>query len=235
MDRLQALLAELLPGQAKKDITVLQAKAMLAGVRPRDVAGKTRRRVAAEELAELAAVDAKIKKANAELKAMVLARGSRLMDMQGVGPVVAARILADVGDVTRFADRRSFGGGSQENGAPDVAAPAPRRAASWPARTGRAVGPRLFLVFGLADPGRSRAVSVAQATCGRTSRGERRDGGQDEVVGPRGRRRHGPSGRRRPYHPKHRSQTSSRQPMTAAPRPDVIGEQWHDLARRRAQ
>ena len=30
---------------------------------------------------------------------MVLARGSRLMDLHGVGPVVAARILADVGDV----------------------------------------------------------------------------------------------------------------------------------------
>ena len=81
---------------------------MLAGVRPRDIAGKTRRRIAAEELAELIAVDAKIKKATAELKAMVLARESRLMDLHGVGPVVAARILADVGDVARFADRNRF-------------------------------------------------------------------------------------------------------------------------------
>ena len=32
VNRLQALLAELLPGQAKKDISALQAKAMLAGV-----------------------------------------------------------------------------------------------------------------------------------------------------------------------------------------------------------
>ncbi len=39
---------------------------------------------------------------------MVLARDSRLMDLHGVGPVVAARILADVGDVTRFADRNRF-------------------------------------------------------------------------------------------------------------------------------
>ena len=108
VDRLQALLAELLPGQAKRDITTGQAKAMLASVRPRDIAGKTRRRIAAEELAELVAVDAKIKKATAELKAMVLARDSRLMDLHGVGPVVAARILADVGDVTRFADRNRF-------------------------------------------------------------------------------------------------------------------------------
>ena len=106
--RLQALLAELLPGQAKRDITTGQAKKMLASVRPRDIAGKTRRRIAAEELAELIAVEEKIKKATAELKLMVLARGSRLMDIHGVGAVVAARILADVGDVARFADRNRF-------------------------------------------------------------------------------------------------------------------------------
>jgi transposase len=108
VNRLQALLAELLPGQAKKDITALQAKAMLASVRPRDIAGKTCRRVAAEELAELTAVEAKMKKATAELKVMVLARRSRLMDLRGVGPVVAARVVADVGDVSRFADRNRF-------------------------------------------------------------------------------------------------------------------------------
>ena len=39
---------------------------------------------------------------------MVHARGSTLMDLRGVGPVVAARILADVGDVARFADRNRF-------------------------------------------------------------------------------------------------------------------------------
>lgn len=108
VDRLQALLAELLPGQVKRDITTGQAKAMLASVRPRDIAGKTRRRIAAEELAELIAVEAKIKKATAELKAIVLARDSRLMDIHGVGPVVAARIIADVGDISRFADRNRF-------------------------------------------------------------------------------------------------------------------------------
>ncbi|MEO3936759.1 IS110 family transposase [Dermatophilaceae bacterium Soc4.6] len=108
VNRLQALLAELLPGQAKRDLSTAQAKAMLAGVRPRDIAGRTRRRIAVEELAELVAVEVKMKKASAELKAIVVARRSRLMDIYGVGPVVAARVLADVGDVTRFADRNRF-------------------------------------------------------------------------------------------------------------------------------
>jgi transposase len=77
-------------------------------VRPRDLAGKTRKRLALEQLTDLVAVDKKIKALSKELKAIVLSRGSRLMDLRGVGPVVAARTLADVGDVARFADRNRF-------------------------------------------------------------------------------------------------------------------------------
>ena len=86
----------------------MQAKAILASVRPRDLAGKTRRRLAAEQLADLVVVDKKVKALTKELKVMVVASGSRLMDLHGVGPVVAARTLADVGDVARFADRNRF-------------------------------------------------------------------------------------------------------------------------------
>jgi transposase len=108
VNRLQRLLSELIPGQRKPDLSALQAKAILATVRPRDIAGKTRRRMAAEELADLVAVDAKLKKIKAELKTMVLARGSTLLDIHGVGPAGAARTLADVGDVARFTDRNRF-------------------------------------------------------------------------------------------------------------------------------
>ena len=108
VNRLQRLLSELIPGRHKKDLSALQPKAMLATVRPRDIAGKTRRRIAAEELAELVAVDAKLKKIKAELTAEVLARGSTLMQIPGIGPAGAARILADVGDIARFADRNRF-------------------------------------------------------------------------------------------------------------------------------
>jgi transposase len=81
---------------------------MLATVRPRDVAGRTRRRITAEELADLVAVDAKLNKLKAELKTMMVDRGSSLLEVPGVGPAGAARILADVGDVARFADRNRF-------------------------------------------------------------------------------------------------------------------------------
>jgi transposase len=108
VNRLQRLLAELRPGKGKKDLTAVQAKAILASVRPRDLAGKTRRRLAAEQPADLVGIEKKIKTLTKELKAMVLARGSTLMELRGVGPVVAARVLADVGDVARFADRNRF-------------------------------------------------------------------------------------------------------------------------------
>ena len=86
VNRLHRLLAELTPGQAKKDLTALQAKAILASVRPRDVAGKTRRRVAADELANLVAIEKKVKALTVEIKAIVKERGSHLMDLPGVGP-----------------------------------------------------------------------------------------------------------------------------------------------------
>jgi transposase len=105
VNRLQRLLTELIPGGAKRDLSALQAKRLLATVKPRSLVGKTIRRMAAEEIADLVAVDAKLKAIKKELRGAVQARGSHLMDLFGVGPTGAARILADVGDVARFPDR----------------------------------------------------------------------------------------------------------------------------------
>jgi len=88
--------------------SVSQYQALLATVRPRDLAGKTCRRMAAEELEDLHRLDAKLKSMKAELKAAVLATGSHLTDIHGTGPAGAARILADVGDIARFPDRNHF-------------------------------------------------------------------------------------------------------------------------------
>ena len=66
--QLHQLLLELIPGGAKKDLSAAQAKALLASVRPRDAAGKTRRRVAAELIADLERIYARKKAANKELE-----------------------------------------------------------------------------------------------------------------------------------------------------------------------
>ena len=57
--------------------------------------------MAVEELADLVATDARLRTLTKELKTAVQARGSHLMDLHGIGPAGAARILADVGGVGR--------------------------------------------------------------------------------------------------------------------------------------
>jgi transposase len=108
INRLHRLLLELLPGGAKKFLSAPQARALIATVKPRDLVGKTRRRLAVELIGELERIDRTIKTADKGLKALVLARGSTLMQLHGIGPSNAARLLADVGDIRRFANRDRF-------------------------------------------------------------------------------------------------------------------------------
>lgn len=61
VSRLHGLLLELIPDGAKQLLSATQARALLAGVRPRDLVGKTRRQLAAELITELATLDNKIK------------------------------------------------------------------------------------------------------------------------------------------------------------------------------
>ena len=76
-----------------------------AKLRPRDVIGKTRRRVAAELVAELDRIYARKKEANNELTERVKDTGTSLLDLHGIGPTGAARLLVEVGDVTRFPNK----------------------------------------------------------------------------------------------------------------------------------
>jgi len=61
VNRLHRLLTELIPGGAGKDLTATKAKRLLATVKPRSLAGKTTRRMAVEEIADVVATDAKLK------------------------------------------------------------------------------------------------------------------------------------------------------------------------------
>jgi len=106
--QLHHLLLELIPGGAKKDLSAAQAKALLAKVRPRDAAGKTRRRVAAELIGDLERIYQRRKAADKELKQLVAATGTTLMELTGIGPSGAARLLVEVSDITRFPDRDHF-------------------------------------------------------------------------------------------------------------------------------
>ena len=108
INRIHRLLLELLPGGAKKFLSAAQARALIAAVRPRDIAGKTRRRLAAELITELEGIDRKIKACKKDITVLVEAQGSTLLQLHGIGPSGSARLLADVGNIHRFASRDHF-------------------------------------------------------------------------------------------------------------------------------
>jgi transposase len=106
--QLHALLLELIPGGAKRFLSAKQAKELLATVRPRDAAGKARRRVAAELIADLERIYARSKAMDKELAAALADTGSSLIKAQGIGPSGAARLLVEVGDIKRFPTKAHF-------------------------------------------------------------------------------------------------------------------------------
>jgi transposase len=108
ISQLHQLLLELIPGGATKDLSASQARALLARVRPRDAAGKARRRVAAELIGDLERSCQRKKDANKELTALLRATSTTLTGLHGMGPSGAARLLVEAGDITRFPAKAHF-------------------------------------------------------------------------------------------------------------------------------
>ena len=106
--QLHQLLLELVAGGAKKDLSAAQARKILAGVRPKDEVGRLRKRVALELVVDLERIYLRKKQANKELVALLKTTGTGLLDLRGIGPTGAARLLVEVGDITRFPNRGHF-------------------------------------------------------------------------------------------------------------------------------
>ncbi len=108
ISQLHQLLPGLIPGGAKTALSAAQARALLATVRPRDAAGKARRHVAAELISDLERIYQRKKAADKELKELLKTAGTSLTSLNGIGPSGAARLLAEVIDVTRFPSKAHF-------------------------------------------------------------------------------------------------------------------------------
>jgi len=108
LNRIHRLLLELVPGGAKRFLSAMQARALAETVTPGDAAARVRLRLVSELIDDLEVVDRKTKAADKELKQLVLARGSTLMDLNGIGPCGAARLLADTDNIHRFVSRDRF-------------------------------------------------------------------------------------------------------------------------------
>jgi transposase len=106
--RLHRLLAELTPGGMRRELTAGKAEALLARIRPSDDVARIRLQLAEDHLADIRALDARLKTAAAQICGLVATTGTTLTSLFGVGPVTAGRILAETGDVARFATKDKF-------------------------------------------------------------------------------------------------------------------------------
>ena len=106
--RLHAVLCELLPGGVSRHLSAGQAAQVLASVTPPDAVGAARCELAAAYLGDLRGIDAQMRDARKKLDAAVRASGTSLTGLFGVGPVIAATIIGEVRDVTRFPGRDHF-------------------------------------------------------------------------------------------------------------------------------
>jgi len=106
--RIHRELQILIPGGASRALTAAKAKTMLASVRPRDEVGKVRKALVIDQVADLVAIDKRIKDINAQIKAVVAETATSVTEIRGVGPVVAAIVLGEVRDVSRFPTKHHF-------------------------------------------------------------------------------------------------------------------------------
>ena len=169
ISQLHQLLLELIPGGAKKSLSAAQAKALLATVKPRDTVGKTRRRVAAELIGDLERVYQRSKQADKELKELVASTGTTLMDLHGIGPSGAARLLVEVGQIARFPNRAHF---ASWNGTAPIDASSGDQVRHRLSRAGNRQINRVLHIMAtvqLRNPTEGRAYFDRKKTAGKTS------------------------------------------------------------------
>jgi transposase len=91
----------------------------------RRAAGVERKRLALELLADLRRLDRDIATAKRRVRDAAMASGTALLELHGVGPIVAGFILGQVGDPARFPTPERF---ASDNGtAPIEASSGPRK------------------------------------------------------------------------------------------------------------
>jgi transposase len=108
LNRLHALLRDLLPGGVARSLSAERAARILRGIRPKGASARLRRRLATEVLRDIRTLDRKIADLNERIEAEVEASGTTLTQIFGVGPILAARIIGTVGNVGRFLTKAHF-------------------------------------------------------------------------------------------------------------------------------
>ena len=108
VNRLHALLRDLIAGGAKLNLTAEQAAALLRGVRPMTAADIQRKQLARDLLADMRRLGAALERNTAEITAAVAAHGTSVTQIHGIGPVLAAKIVGHTHAVERFPSRHHY-------------------------------------------------------------------------------------------------------------------------------
>jgi transposase len=106
--RLHALLCDLIAGGFPKQISAIQAAAVLERIEPTSAVAEARLELAHELLADLRRVDEQRRAAKRRLTKIVAASGTTVSEVYGAGPVVTATVIGDVGSINRFPTRDHF-------------------------------------------------------------------------------------------------------------------------------
>jgi transposase len=123
--RLHAVLRELVAGGAPRRLGADRAAKLLRSVHPEGLVAGERKRLAGELLADVRRLDRDLAAIKIRIRDAVDASATTLLELHGVGPIVAALILAHVGDPARFATPERFA--SYNGTAPIEASSGPRK------------------------------------------------------------------------------------------------------------
>jgi transposase len=106
--RLPAGLCGLVPGGIGEEITAAHAARVLEQVTPSGAVQRARWELAAGLLDDLRRAGEPLREVLRKLTAAVQATGTTLTGLFGVGPVIAATVIGQAGDISRFAGKDSF-------------------------------------------------------------------------------------------------------------------------------
>jgi transposase len=100
--RLHAAGCELIPGGVSKRITAGQGAQILTSITPQNAVEAARCELAADFAEDLRGIDAAMRDTKHKLTAAVQAAGTTVTEVFGVGPGIAATVIAGVRDISRF-------------------------------------------------------------------------------------------------------------------------------------
>jgi transposase len=106
--RLHSVLCDLVPGGIANEITPAQATRLLDELEPAGAVAAARYELACELVADLVRLDTQRREARRRIAAAVTASKTSVTELFGVGPIVAATVIGDVGDISRFPSRDHF-------------------------------------------------------------------------------------------------------------------------------